>query len=386
MGFFSKKPKSPAPPAPEAQALLAATPTPTSPPPDITPSSSAKAPSLPPPPPPPPAAEVAPPAPLEEVPATPTKDAPPEDKAERRAKPTKSTSSPASTPNSSQRSGSGLFKTSPKGSKKDKKKDPSPPQQQPQPEPTAGPSLANGADRVSHKEDRRNSRGLGYGMGFKKIEVWAQPSFSGAASDRSYGVRGRPLRADGQTKTVAGDKALHTAGVGTSKHGNFPPVPNLDLANPLPAAPEEDRPNFSGRWKCTSVDGQWDAYLKLLQIDDTRRAIAKGTHYGKGRSIQTIDMPESNDQLTISNVIYRPWGKRPITKGKKKKGAAAAEATEAQTENGAAEANGGAEATGDVNAAADAAKPKRLSPTTRLVIDGSTQEIAVRAGGPISGL
>ena len=171
--------------------------------------------------------------------------------------------------------------------------------------PFGGPAARTAASSASsppshfEKKKRRNSRGLSYGMGFEEIGSWGQPEWSGAYTDRSAGQRGRPERAKDGTKNWVVphppvrpedfEKRAEEAKpeVKEEKGSQYTPVPNLELHSaPLPAAPEAERPDFSGVWRCTSTDGCWDEYLKRCDVDSTRRALARGTDYGTGRSVQ----------------------------------------------------------------------------------------------------
>uniref|UniRef100_A0A7S2GLU0 Uncharacterized protein n=1 Tax=Haptolina brevifila TaxID=156173 RepID=A0A7S2GLU0_9EUKA len=167
------------------------------------------------------------------------------------------------------------------------------------------------AEVTPAEKKRRNSRGLGYGMGFKKPDQWAPIDWQGAATDRSHGTRGRPTSSEGARKGLKEQSSYKETSEDQSKHGPFPAVPNLELhSEPQPPADPTQLPNFSGRWKCTSVEGHWDAYLKMLKVDETRRAIARGTGYGTGRCVQVIRMVGTTE-MTITNHQLKRFRKPP---------------------------------------------------------------------------
>jgi len=274
--------------------------------------------------------------------------------------------------------------------------------------PFGGPAARTAASSASsppshfEKKKRRNSRGLSYGMGFEEIGSWGQPEWSGAYTDRSAGQRGRPERAKDGTKNWVVphppvrpedfEKRAEEAKpeVKEEKGSQYTPVPNLELHSaPLPAAPEAERPDFSGVWRCTSTDGCWDEYLKRCDVDSTRRALARGTDYGTGRSVQTIVMSETKNVLTISNVIDRPFRATVefVQEGEKvKEGSAASSATPSKAGGDEASADGGAEAEGPA-AEGDGepliAEARIQGSTLSIHINGTEQSLgSVTGSGP----
>ena len=55
-------------------------------------------------------------------------------------------------------------------------------------------------------------------------------------------------------------------------------------------APLMRRPDFSGLWKCTEVDGDWNRFLLALEMTSLQRSLAFGSGYGKG-ALQRIQTP-----------------------------------------------------------------------------------------------
>jgi len=263
-------------------------------------------------------------------------------------------------------------------------------------------------------------------MGFKQIEQWAMPDWSGAYSDRSAGTKGRPERNKDGTRnwnkghstvknghgnrTSAGAAAAGDLGLGAPDRGAgtffnahslrhaYIAVPNFELHNePLPAAPREERPDFSGVWRLSDTDGAWDEYLKRCKVDATRRALARGTFYGRNRSLQTIEMP-SCDELSITNVVDKPFratvtfvqeGEKvgePKKEGEAKEEAKSKEGDEnAKAANGSADANGEAKAGADEGAAKNGDEPVLAEARVQgaalmLRIDGSEQPVGAYTG------
>ena len=307
---------------------------------------------------------------------------------------------------------------------------PPPPPPPPPPQPAAASasasSHANGASVRKKNDARKEERGLGYGMGFKQIEQWAMPDWSGAYSDRSAGTKGRPERNKDGTRnwnkghstvknghgnrTSAGAAAAGDLGLGAPDRGAgtffnahslrhaYIAVPNFELHNePLPAAPREERPDFSGVWRLSDTDGAWDEYLKRCKVDATRRALARGTFYGRNRSLQTIEMP-SCDELSITNVVDKPFratvtfvqeGEKvgePKKEGEAKEEAKSKEGDEnAKAANGSADANGEAKAGADEGAAKNGDEPVLAEARVQgaalmLRIDGSEQPVGAYTG------
>ena len=67
-----------------------------------------------------------------------------------------------------------------------------------------------------------------------------------------------------------------------------------------PPAPFGYLPDFSGHWLCTSVAGNWDAFLTMNNVPPWKIKLARGTDYGAGLSLQSIEMPRTLEAITIS--------------------------------------------------------------------------------------
>ncbi len=235
-------------------------------------------------------------------------------------------------------------------------------------------------------------------MGFKKIDTWAVPSWSGAYTDRSAGMIGRPERAKDGTKNwqpivfakeekskgVPGQVVLSTF---LDKAKNYTPVANLELSEtfvPPAPAPVEERPNFTGVWRLTGTEGQWDQYLKMCDVDPIRRALARGTFYGRNRSLQTIEMPDTNDAIKVENVVDKPFRATVefVQEGEK----VGEPEAKKEGENNGAGANGGGEGGGADAAKADEplmAEARIAGSSLELKIDGTEQSLGTYMGGGV---
>ena len=151
---------------------------------------------------------------------------------------------------------------------------------------------------------------LGHGMDLRKVDTWAEPEWSGSATDRPSGSQGQPT-------------ASKDAGAGGKKG------PNLEKSSvemvggvvfdreeiwremqPAKAAPTYELPDLSGRWKCINVSGDWDAYLKLEGVPIMQRNMAKAMAYGKGRAIQMLDVDELKATMTLCNEVMKAGATR----------------------------------------------------------------------------
>jgi len=75
----------------------------------------------------------------------------------------------------------------------------------------------------------------------------------------------------------------------------------------LPPAPVEERPNFSGRWKCIAIEGDWEKYLETCGVPPTRCKIASGTGFGKDRALSIVSQ-QGVEEITVTNVsILENW-------------------------------------------------------------------------------
>jgi hypothetical protein len=55
------------------------------------------------------------------------------------------------------------------------------------------------------------------------------------------------------------------------------------------------------RTRAVLPNTQWDVYLKLAGMEESRIAIARGSKYGEGEAIQTITMSPELDEMTIEH-------------------------------------------------------------------------------------
>ena len=158
-----------------------------------------------------------------------------------------------------------------------------------------------------------------YGLGLRKPDRWCDHvEWSGAHTDRSFGVRGRPTSgspspnwADRVGKIDAHDresKAQRATKAETEREERKIKGLVLDMPVRMAAvapAPPSERPDFSGTWKCVEVDGDWDRYLELLGTDGMTRSLAFGANYGRGHAMQKLTLGgESGTRFTVVNINY----------------------------------------------------------------------------------
>jgi len=62
-----------------------------------------------------------------------------------------------------------------------------------------------------------------------------------------------------------------------------------------------DRPDFSGSWMCSRVEGDWEAFLKEAGVSWTLRKAISSMGFGVGR--QSQDITQTKDQISVRNVV-----------------------------------------------------------------------------------
>ena len=127
--------------------------------------------------------------------------------------------------------------------------------------------------------------------------------WSGAFSDRTYGTRGRPMLAANARSRASGKLADLRKSVGRNGDQVIDVEEMKREMQPREPAAQEDLPDFSGRWKCTEVAGNWDAYLKMVGLNPLSRSLARGMRYGKGRTVQKITGHAERRSLTVANEV-----------------------------------------------------------------------------------
>lgn len=150
-------------------------------------------------------------------------------------------------------------------------------------------------------------------LGFNQTEKWVDvtdPSvFTGFATDRTHGARGRPI-SDGSVRyaKAANNRRTETDSSQSmkkreGKYGPYAPIANIELvAAPAPAAERRELPDFSGRWKCTNAAGEWETYLRLCGVPNDKIKLARGARWGAGITVQEIHMPWNKETMTIVNM------------------------------------------------------------------------------------
>mmetsp|Transcript_67419 Transcript_67419/g.158082 ORF Transcript_67419/g.158082 Transcript_67419/m.158082 type:complete len:224 (-) Transcript_67419:335-1006(-) len=64
---------------------------------------------------------------------------------------------------------------------------------------------------------------------------------------------------------------------------------------------ETSTPDFSGKWICCRVEGDWDAYLRERGTSWMMRKLAASVGYGVGKHTQTI--AQNSDELEVVNLV-----------------------------------------------------------------------------------
>mmetsp|Transcript_21560 Transcript_21560/g.43471 ORF Transcript_21560/g.43471 Transcript_21560/m.43471 type:complete len:268 (-) Transcript_21560:253-1056(-) len=67
------------------------------------------------------------------------------------------------------------------------------------------------------------------------------------------------------------------------------------------------RPDFSGMWVCTSVEGDWDKFLREQGTSWAMRKAAAGLGYGVGKQVQSIE--QDAGVIRITNIVSQ-YGKK----------------------------------------------------------------------------
>jgi hypothetical protein len=70
-------------------------------------------------------------------------------------------------------------------------------------------------------------------------------------------------------------------------------------AAPLPPGQPNEIPSFTGDWVCSTVSGDWDEFLYLLEVPEFQRKLAKSRKWGKGTAQQKIEMKEHKTMMSI---------------------------------------------------------------------------------------
>ena len=162
-----------------------------------------------------------------------------------------------------------------------------------------------------------HSVGYGRGLGLIPAMKWVEPEYNGIQSDRTHGRRGR-LRGTLKKKVVRKPQVRsnkYGAAEGTVDDAEVDRVGatsslahQLELERkPLPPAEPADRPDFTGCWKCVSVEGSWDTYLRATGVNRLHRKLAAGTTYGKDRALQIISQ-RGTEEITVTNAtMLESW-------------------------------------------------------------------------------
>mmetsp|Transcript_85970 Transcript_85970/g.277684 ORF Transcript_85970/g.277684 Transcript_85970/m.277684 type:complete len:320 (-) Transcript_85970:135-1094(-) len=88
------------------------------------------------------------------------------------------------------------------------------------------------------------------------------------------------------------DSPVHSAGIAASSESE----PEVE-----PSGQAVDRPDFSGPWLCTRIEGDWDAYLKDTGVSWAARLAISSMGFGVGKQIQHIEQLE--DRIRIVNIV-----------------------------------------------------------------------------------
>ncbi|CAE7655564.1 unnamed protein product [Symbiodinium sp. CCMP2456] len=73
------------------------------------------------------------------------------------------------------------------------------------------------------------------------------------------------------------------------------------LSSVSPLSLETSTPDFSGKWICCRVEGDWDAYLRERGTSWMMRKLAASVGYGVGKHTQTI--VQNSDELVVVNLV-----------------------------------------------------------------------------------
>ena len=80
----------------------------------------------------------------------------------------------------------------------------------------------------------------------------------------------------------------------------------LFTSTPAESAPLSWLPNFNGDWLCSATAGDWDELLKLLEVPEFTRKLAKAREWGVGITRQTIQVPRTFASIEIRNRSKKP--------------------------------------------------------------------------------
>ena len=185
-------------------------------------------------------------------------------------------------------------------------------------------SAAGGGKALIQPRGHRHGERNFYMSEYQHVKKWAEPDYppelSGAQTDRTHGRLGRPLLNDIHAKIAAQQAAA--AQKSKERKGSLAAIKsgenatNVDkdamffaqistghdkhdvMPQPVPA---QMRPDFSGRWLCTRVEGDWENYLRLLGVPESRRKMALSRGYGAGVAVQRVMMAPDRRSLAVSN-------------------------------------------------------------------------------------
>ena len=200
------------------------------------------------------------------------------------------------------------------------------------------------------------------GLGFQSTEKWADfgsvDHFPSAGTDRTHGAIGRTLN-NGEARQAAARKGAGAGASGSSQaaasgkrglYGHYTPVPNLELVQP-PGQPAETRdlPDFTGHWKCVKVEGSWETYLQLCEVEERYIKLAIGARFGAGLAMQDIVMPFTKEQITVMNSTFTVGWDSGVRQTQQPKHTFVIDGTQQQAAVGAAMGAGGRGASGTIS-------------------------------------
>lgn len=97
----------------------------------------------------------------------------------------------------------------------------------------------------------------------------------------------------------------------TEAHMSPLQAPPTNLGRPIGQCPEWSKaeivralPDFSGSWLCINVEGDMDAFLQDMGLNEDMRMAARGASYGIGRQVQNI--AQSGNCVVVQNIFKDP--------------------------------------------------------------------------------
>lgn len=143
---------------------------------------------------------------------------------------------------------------------------------------------------------------------------------TGIYTDRTHGAKGRPLAGEGVSVAKGRQSAAAATGPGAGGAKQDALISNIGDergriqwqddemkrinkaifdAAPLPPGQPNEIPSFTGDWVCSTVSGDWDEFLYLLEVPEFQRKLAKSRKWGKGTAQQKIEMKEHKTMMSI---------------------------------------------------------------------------------------